>query len=85
MWSPDWIAQAQGPQSGQAQAVALDGKTLRGSQGHQLPGVHLLAAFRTHLGVATAQEPAGQGPGGELAAAAQLPARLDLAGVVITG
>jgi len=26
-------------------AVAIDGKTLRGAQGDQLPGVHLLAAF----------------------------------------
>ena len=25
--------------------MAIDGKTLRGSQGHQLPGVHLLAAY----------------------------------------
>src|SRR5262249_21712164 len=25
--------------------MALDGKALRGSQGHQLPGVHLLAAY----------------------------------------
>ena len=80
-----WIAQAQVDKREQAQAVASDGKTLRGSQGHQLPGVHLLAAFRTRLGVATAQEPAGQGPGGELAAAAPLLAKLDLAGVGITG
>jgi hypothetical protein len=27
------------------QAVSVDGKTLRGTQGHQLPGVHLLAAY----------------------------------------
>jgi hypothetical protein len=27
------------------QAVSLDGKTLRGVQGHQVPGVHLLAAY----------------------------------------
>jgi hypothetical protein len=26
-------------------AVSLDGKTLRGTQGHELPGVHLLAAY----------------------------------------
>ena len=54
-----WIAQAQANQRGQTQAVAVDGKTLRGSEGHRLPGVHLLAAFSTHLGVATAQAPAG--------------------------
>lgn len=27
------------------QAVSLDGKTLRGTQGHALPGVHVLAAY----------------------------------------
>jgi hypothetical protein len=27
------------------QALSLDGKTLRGTQGHELPGVHLLAAY----------------------------------------
>ena len=27
------------------QSVSLDGKTLRGTQGHALPGVHLLAAY----------------------------------------
>lgn len=27
------------------QAVSLDGKTLRGTQGHELPGVHVLAAY----------------------------------------
>ena len=80
-----WIAQAQAPPSGRTQAVAIDGKTLRGSQGHRPPGVHLLAAFSTRLGVATAQTPAGQGPGGELAAAAHLLAGLDLAGLVVTG
>jgi hypothetical protein len=26
-------------------AVSLDGKTLRGTQGHELPGVHVLAAY----------------------------------------
>lgn len=80
-----WIAQAQASKGARTQAIALDGKTLRGSQGHQLPGVHLLAAFSSRLGVATAQVPAGQGPGGELAAAAHLLTQLDLAGIVITG
>lgn len=27
------------------QSVSLDGKTLRGTQGHEVPGVHLLAAY----------------------------------------
>lgn len=33
----------------------IDGKTLRGSQGDQVPGVHLLAAYATHLGTALTQ------------------------------
>jgi hypothetical protein len=33
----------------------LDGKRLRGSQGHQLPGVHLLAAYSGELGAVVAQ------------------------------
>jgi hypothetical protein len=35
--------------------VAIDGKTLRGSQGHQLPGVHLLAAYRRDVEAVIAQ------------------------------
>src|SRR4051812_39054481 len=39
-----WIV-AQGVEDLPARVMALDGKTLCGSQGHQLPGVHLLAAY----------------------------------------
>jgi len=35
--------------------VAIDGKTLRGSQGHQLPGVHLLAAYSGDVEAVLAQ------------------------------
>ena len=80
-----WLAQAQPPVAGQRQAVAVDGKSLRGSQGHQLPGVHLLAAFSARLGLPILQVQTGRGPGGELAAAKALLAKLELAGVVITG
>jgi hypothetical protein len=81
-----WLApQAQPAAGGQRQAVAIDGKTLRGSQGHQLPGVHLLAAFSARLGLPILQVQTGRGPGGELVAAKELLAKLDLAGVVITG
>lgn len=80
-----WLAQAQPPAKGSRQAVAMDGKTLRGSQGHQLPGVHLLAAFSARLGLPVTQVQTGRGPGGELAAADVLLAKLDLAGVVVTG
>ena len=65
--------------------MAIEGKTLRGSQGHQLPGVHLLAAFSARSGLPVTQVQPGRGPGGELAAADALLAKLDLAGVVVTG
>lgn len=80
-----WLVQAQPATKGARQAVAMDGKTLRGSQGHQLPGVHLLAAFSARLGLPVTQVQTGRGPGGELAAADALLAKLDLAGVVVTG
>jgi len=35
--------------------VGVDGKTLRGTQGHELPGVHLLAAYAHEVGSAVAQ------------------------------
>jgi hypothetical protein len=80
-----WLSQAQPAGGGKLKAVAIDGKTLRGSQGHQLPGVNLLAAFSARLGLPILQVQTGRGPGGELAAAKELLAKLDLAGVVITG
>jgi hypothetical protein len=39
-----WI-QSRGVTDLDRRVLALDGKTLRGSQGHQVPGVHLLAAY----------------------------------------
>ena len=39
----------------QERILNLDGKTLRGSHGDQVPGVHLLAAYAGHLGTALAQ------------------------------
>ena len=38
-----------------AAAVALDGKTLRGSKKHGAPGMHLLSALAHHVGVTLAQ------------------------------
>jgi DDE family transposase len=69
------------------EALAMDGKTLRGIHGEELPGVHLVAAFahRTRLVLAQAET---VGKGHELAGVeavpADLPARL-LSGRVITG
>jgi hypothetical protein len=39
-----WIL-ARGASDLNRRVVAIDGKALRGSRGHQLPGVHLLAAY----------------------------------------
>ena len=38
-------------------AVSLDGKTLRGTQGHELPGVHVLAAYAHEAKVVLDQVP----------------------------
>lgn len=69
------------------EALAIDGKTLRGIHGEELPGVHLVAAYAQQTRVVLAQaETAGKGHelAGVQAVLAQLPTRL-LAGRVVTG
>jgi DDE_Tnp_1-associated len=66
------------------EAVAVDGKTLRGIHGEQLPGVHLVAAFTHQSGIVLTQEPA-PGKGQELVAVTAVLGRLDLQGHVVTG
>lgn len=69
------------------EALAIDGKTLRGLHGEEMPGVHLVAAYahQTRLVLAEAET---DGKGHELAGVqavlAALPARL-LSGRVVTG
>src|SRR5712691_6128642 len=79
-----WFA-AQGLQLDEA--LAIDGKTLRGIHGEEIPGVHLVAAYahQTHV-VLAAAETVGKGHelAGVQAVLAALPARL-LAGRVVTG
>jgi len=41
---------SQGPRAGRGRPIAIDGKTLRGTTGVQLPGVHLLAAYAHQAG-----------------------------------
>jgi len=68
-------------------ALAIDGKTLRGIHGEQIPGVHLVAAFAHQTRVVLAQaETVGKGHelAGVQAVLVALPARL-LAGRVVTG
>jgi hypothetical protein len=69
------------------EALASDGKTLRGIHGEEIPGVHLVAAYAHQPRRVLAQaETAGKGHelAGVPAVLAQLPARL-LAGRVVTG
>jgi hypothetical protein len=69
------------------EGLAVDGKTLRGLHGEEIPGVHLVAVFAQRTRVVLA-EAATVGTGHELAgvdaALAALPARL-LRGRVVTG
>lgn len=66
-------------------ALALDGKTLRGTQGGgQVPGVHLVAAYAHQAAVVLAQL-RSEGKGHEVAAARQVLATVPLEGRLVTG
>jgi len=64
--------------------MSIDGKTLRGSQGHQLPGVHLLAAYCLDLDVVVAQLRV-PGKTNEHKTALELLKILPLKGTLVTG
>jgi len=66
------------------EGIAVDGKTLRGIHGEEIPGVHLVAAFAHETGIVL-DEQAAPGKGGELEAVKALLKRLDLRGHVVTG
>jgi hypothetical protein len=66
------------------EAIALDGKTLRGIHGETTPGVHLVAAYAQGVGAVLGQV-AAPGKGHELAAAKAVLTTLPVAGRVITG
>jgi hypothetical protein len=65
-------------------ALALDGKTLRGVHGAGVPGVHLVGAY-AHGAQTMLTQLRTEGKGHELAAAKQLLEILPLAGRVVTG
>jgi hypothetical protein len=67
-----------------AEAVAVDGKTLRGIHGEQLPGVHLVAAYAHQAGIVVGQQAVGEGQN-ELGALQGLLSQLDLRNRVVTG
>jgi hypothetical protein len=66
------------------EAVAVDGKTLRGIHGEEVPGVHLIAAYGHQTGIVVDQQ-AAKGKGQELEGVAALLERLPLQGRVVTG
>jgi len=76
-----WLQQRglQGPEG-----IAVDGKTLRGIHGGELPGVHLVAAYAHQSGIVVGQQ-AVREKENELGAIAGLLDQLDLRGRVITG
>jgi hypothetical protein len=64
--------------------IAMDGKTLRGIHGEEIPGVHLIAAYAHRAGAVLAQI-AAPGKGQELAAAKVALEQVPLEGRVVTG
>ena len=68
----------------EGEAVAIDGKALRGIHGDQLPGVHLVAAYAHQAGIVVGQQAVGEKKN-ELDAVAGLLGQLDLEGRVVTG
>ena len=54
-WAEGVVSTPAAPSAGEA-AVALDGKTLRGSSKQGAPGGHLLSALSHHLGLTLAQQ-----------------------------
>jgi DDE_Tnp_1-associated/Transposase DDE domain len=78
-----WIG-ARGVDDLPRRVVAIDGKTLRGSQGHQLPGVHLLAAYCRDVEAVLAQL-AVPGKTNEHKTALELLKLIPLEGTLITG
>ena len=76
-----WLVE-QGLQDGEA--LAIDGKTLRGIHGEQLPEVHLLAAYAHESGIVVGQQAVGEKKN-ELDALPRLLDPLDLRSRVVTG
>ena len=68
----------------EGEALAIDGKRLRGLHGEQLPGVHLVAAYAHRSGIVVGQQTVGH-KRNELEALSRLLMHLDLSGRVITG
>lgn len=64
--------------------LSVDGKTLRGIHGEEIPGVHLVAAYASRAGAVLAQI-AAPGKGQELAAAKEVLRQAPVEGRVVIG
>lgn len=64
--------------------IALDGKTLRGIHGEEVPGVHLVSAYAHRKGIVLDRQ-AAPDKGHELEAVREIPKRLEVARQVVTG
>jgi len=64
--------------------LSVDGKTLRGIHGEEIPGVHLVSAYAGRAGAVLAQI-AAPGKGQELAAAKEVLQQVPVAGRVVIG
>ncbi len=76
----EWLRE-QGLEKGEA--LAIDGKTLRGIHGEDLPGVHLVAAYAHKSGMVVGQKDT-TGKGNELTTMPLLLDQLPLVGRVVT-
>jgi predicted transposase YbfD/YdcC len=81
-WAEGLLGEAPQPAGGE-DAIAIDGKTLRGSQKQGAPGVHLLSALAHRLGVTLAQQ-AVDDKTNEIPVALELLRHLVLEGRIVT-
>jgi hypothetical protein len=77
-----WLVQSGGVAADEA--LALDGKTLRGIHGEEVPGVHLVGAY-AHRSAVLINQLRTAGKGHELAAAKELVGALPVQGRLVTG
>ena len=68
----------------ETEAIAVDGKSLGGIHGEQVPGVHLVSVFSHQSGVVVGQQSV-ENKGGELGALIRLPEDVDISGRVVPG
>jgi predicted transposase YbfD/YdcC len=81
-WAEALLGAAAGPADG-ADAIAIDGKTLRGSQKQGAPGAHLLSALAHRVGLTLAQQ-AVDDKTNEIPVAVELLRHLVLEGRIVT-